>query len=89
VRGIPLSPIPTPAEVVEWPHLKERQSFLEIEHPEGGKVKIPGPPFRENGQPLWPLRRAPLLGEHTEAILCERLRYSKADVQRMRDEGIV
>lgn len=88
-RGIPLSPIPTPAEVVEWPHLKERQSFLEIEHSEGGKVKIPGPPFRENGQPLWPLRRAPLLGEHTEAILCERLRYSKADVQRMRDEGIV
>jgi crotonobetainyl-CoA:carnitine CoA-transferase CaiB-like acyl-CoA transferase len=88
-RGIPLSPIPSPAEVVEWVHLKERQSFLEIEHPEGGTVKIPGPPFRENGKPLWPLRRAPLLGEHTEAVLCGKLGYSKTDVQRLRDAGIV
>ncbi|MBI3302170.1 MAG: CoA transferase [Deltaproteobacteria bacterium] len=88
-RGIPLSPIPSPAEVVEWPHLKERQAFLEVEHPEGGKVKVPGPPFRENGKPLWPLRRAPLLGEHTEAILCGRLGYTQADVQRMRDMGII
>ena len=88
-RGIPLSPIPSPAEVVEWVHLKERQHFLEIEHPQGGKVKIPGPPFREHGKPLWPLRRAPLLGEHTQEVLCGRLGYTKMDVQRMRDTGIV
>ncbi|HEV8715815.1 MAG TPA: CoA transferase [Candidatus Binatia bacterium] len=88
-RGLPLSPIPTPAEVVEWQHLKERQSFLEIEHPEGGTVKIPGPPFRENGKPLWSLRRAPLLGEHSEAILCGRLDYSKADLQQMQTVGTV
>jgi len=88
-RGIPVSPIPSPAEVVEWPHLKERQAFVEIEHPEGGRVKIPGPPFRENGKPLWPLRRAPLLGEHTEEILCDRLGYSQDDVQRMRKEDIL
>jgi crotonobetainyl-CoA:carnitine CoA-transferase CaiB-like acyl-CoA transferase len=89
VRGIPVSPIPSPQEVVEWPHLKERQAFVEIEHPEGGKVKIPGPPFRENGKPLWPLRRAPLLGEHSEEVLCGRLGYSSTDVQRMRATGVV
>ena len=88
-RGIPLSPIPTPAEVVEWPHLQERQAFLEIEHPEGSKVKIPRPPFRENGKPLWPLRRAPLLGEHTEEILCGRLGYNKADVRQLREAGVL
>ena len=89
VRGIPVSPIPSPQEVVEWPHLKERQAFVEIEHPEGGRVKIPGPPFRENGKPLWPLRRAPLLGEHSEEILCGRLGYTKTDVQQMRDESVL
>ncbi len=88
-RGIPLSPIPSPAEVVEWPHLKERQAFVEIEHPEGGTVKIPGPPFRENGKPLWPLRRAPLLGEHTETVLCGQLGYGAAEVQQMKNSGIV
>jgi len=88
-RGIPVSPIPSPAEVAEWPHLKERQAFLEIEHPEGGKVRIPGPPFRENGKPPWPLRRAPFLGEHTEEILCDRLGYTREDVQQMRKEGVL
>jgi CoA:oxalate CoA-transferase len=88
-RGIPLSPIPSPQEVVEWVQLKERQSFLEIEHPEGGKVKIPGPPFRENGKPLWPLRRAPLLGEHTEEILQDKLGYTKVEVQKLRDTGVL
>jgi len=88
-RGVPLSPIPSPAEVVEWPHLKERQAFLEIEHPDGGRVKIPGLPFRENGKPPWPLRRAPLLGEHTEEVLCGRLGYTPANVRQMRDAGIV
>ena len=88
-RSIPLSPVPSPAEVVEWPHLKARHAFLEIEHPEGGQVKIPGPPFREHGKPLWPLRRAPLLGEHTEATVCGKLGYTKTDVQQMRDSGVL
>ena len=88
-RGIPTSPIPTPNEVVNWPHLNERQAFIEVEHPEGGTVKIPGPPFREQGHLPWSLRRAPLLGEHTEEILCRKLGYSKAEVERMREEGIV
>jgi crotonobetainyl-CoA:carnitine CoA-transferase CaiB-like acyl-CoA transferase len=88
-RGIPTSPIPSPDEVVNWPHLKERQAFIEITHPEGGTVKIPGPPFREQGKPPWPLRRAPLLGEHTEAVLCGRLGHSVAEVQEMRREAIL
>lgn len=88
-RGIPVCPIPSPKEVVEWVQLKERGHFLEVEHPEGGRVKIPGPPFREYGQPLWPLTRAPLLGEHTEAVLTSRLGYAAAEVQRLRDEEIV
>jgi formyl-CoA transferase len=88
-RGIPACPIPSPKEVVEWGHLKERGHFLEIEHPEGGTLKIPGPPFREYGKPLWPLTRAPLLGEHTGEVLGKKLGYTAADVQQLRDEGIV
>ena len=88
-RGIPACPIPSPKEVVEWGHLKERGHFLEIEHPEGGTLKIPGPPFREYGKPLWPLTRAPLLGEHTEEVLGKKLGYTAADVQQLRDKRIV
>ncbi len=88
-RGIPVSPIPSPAEVVEWPHLKERQAFVEVEHPEGGTVKIPGPPCRENGTPLWPLTRAPLLGEHTEEVLHRQLGHSKDEIGKLRKAGVL
>ncbi|MFI4931978.1 MAG: hypothetical protein ACHP83_17175 [Burkholderiales bacterium] len=33
-------------------------------------------------------RRAPLLGEHTEAILTE-IGYSRAEVARLREAGVV
>jgi crotonobetainyl-CoA:carnitine CoA-transferase CaiB-like acyl-CoA transferase len=88
-RGIPACPIPSAAEVVEWVQLKEREHFLEIEHPEGGKVKIPGPPFREHGKPIWPLRRAPLLGEHTQEILCGQLGYTIQEVKQMQETGVI
>jgi CoA:oxalate CoA-transferase len=88
-RGIPTSPIPTPDEVVNWPHLQERQAFIEVEHPEGGSVKIPGPPFREQGKLPWALRRAPLLGEHNEEVLCGQLGHRTAEMQEMQRMGIV
>ncbi len=88
-RGIPACPIPSVDEVVAWVQLKERGAFIEVEHPEGERVKIPGPPFREATKPPWPLRRAPLLGEHTEEILCGRLGYQALEVERMRKAGIL
>src|SRR5262249_11252827 len=88
-RGIPVSPIPSPQEVVEWPHLKERQAFIDVATPGVDRGKFPAPPFRENEKPLWPLRRAPLLGEHTEAVVSGKLGYSNAELKQMRDAGVV
>ena len=88
-RGIPVSPIPTSDEVVNWPHLKERQAFIDVAGPDGTMVKIPGPPFREQGKLPWPLRPAPQLGEHTEAILSSKLGYEKIEIQQLRAAGIV
>ena len=86
---IPLSPIPTAEEVVEWTQLKERQAFIEVERPEGGRLTIPGPPSRESGAPILSLQRAPRVGEHTESILHEQLGYDQADIQRLRDASTI
>ena len=88
-RGIPLSPIPSAQEVVEWVQLKERQAFIEVEGPGGGTVTIPGPPSRESGQPILRLRRAPRVGEHTTSVLGEKLGYSNADLQHLRAAGAI
>ena len=88
-RGIPLSPIPSAQEVVEWAQLKERQAFIEVECPGGGTVSIPGPPSRESGQPILRLHRAPRVGEHTTSVLGEKLGYSNADLHRLRAAGAI
>ena len=90
-RGIPLSPIPSAQEVVEWVQLKERQAFIEVECPGagGGTVSIPGPPSRESGAPILRLRRAPRVGEHTASVLGGRLGYSNTDLQSLRAAGAI
>jgi crotonobetainyl-CoA:carnitine CoA-transferase CaiB-like acyl-CoA transferase len=35
------------------------------------------------------VRRAPLLGEHNEEILCERLEYSREELAGLRAAGVI
>ena len=48
------------------------------------------------GSPLWftdaqrePVRRAPILGEHTEEVLADVLSLSATEIGRLRDAGVV
>ena len=67
-RGIPVTPVNTVADLREDRHL-EASGFWRTEgHPALGKLTLPGPPFRTTPG-SWALSRAPLLGEHTEALL--------------------
>jgi 2-methylfumaryl-CoA isomerase len=63
--------------------------FEEIEHPGVGSYLAPRSPldFAEHGR--LPIRRAPLLGEHTEDILADVLGLSPREVGDLHDRGIV
>ncbi len=66
---LPFHPINTIADVVESDQLKEREYFVEVDHPVAGKWKYPGAPVKTsfNG---WQLRHpAPALGQHTAEVL--------------------
>ena len=69
--GIPIVPVLSPAEYAESDHAKERDFFIEMEHPVIGTYRTAGPPFRMSASPWRPKRSAPLLGEHTEEVLKE------------------
>ena len=60
-----------------------------IEHPEVGTYRMPGSPLSFSNVERVPVRRAPLLGEHTEAILSELAGLSTVEIGRLHDEGIV
>jgi hypothetical protein len=41
------------------------------------------------GDLSWPAERAPLLGEHNEEIYCGRLGYTKEDLVKFRQTGVI
>jgi 2-methylfumaryl-CoA isomerase len=63
--------------------------FAEVEHPGVGTYLMPGSPLDfSNLQPL-PVRRAPILGEHTEEILADVLGLGSGEIGRLYDVGVV
>lgn len=86
---VPVGPAYSSEEVVNSEHLNERNYFMEMDHPEMGRAKYPGAPYRLSVTPWQIERHAPSLGEHNEEIFCHRLGYSKDDLVRMRQAGII
>jgi benzylsuccinate CoA-transferase BbsE subunit len=69
-RGFQVGIIYSPEEAMEDPHFKARGFPVQVEHPELGRTfTYPGAPYAM-GAGRWEIRRrAPLLGEDTEAVL--------------------
>ncbi|MDD5038808.1 MAG: CoA transferase [Dehalococcoidales bacterium] len=88
-KHFPIGPLNTAEDVVKSEQLASRGFFVDIEHPEVGKIRLPGLPSQMSQTPWQVSRPAPLLGQHNEEILCHRLGYSKADLVRMRQAGII
>ena len=64
---IPFGLIPTLSDVLNMLPHREREFFLDFEHPRAGRVRMPGIPWRFGDErPLG--RRTPLLGEHNDEV---------------------
>ena len=87
-EGLPVGAINSMADVFADPHLRAREFFTTIEHPEAGAFEFPGLPFRMHGTP-GQLRRAPLLGEHTSEVLTSELGYAPEEIVILRQRNIV
>jgi crotonobetainyl-CoA:carnitine CoA-transferase CaiB-like acyl-CoA transferase len=87
-RGIPICPIPSVAQVLEWEQLKARHFFDTIEDPELGRISVPGNPLRLGSHCPGPIRSAPLLGEHNAEIFGSRLNL-RNELASLRRDGII
>ena len=63
--------------------------FAEVEQPGIGTYLMPGSPLDFSKNARVPVRRAPLLGEHTDEILVQELHLSDGEIGRLHDEGVV
>ncbi|MCY4575454.1 MAG: CoA transferase [Chloroflexi bacterium] len=81
--GVSAAPILDPLEVVEHPHQQARGFFATIDHPEAGPRRTAKVPWKVNGEHAGELRRAPMLNEHTDAILTEILGINQEETNEL------
>jgi CoA:oxalate CoA-transferase len=87
--GIAAAPVNNAEDLIKSPQMKARGFLTEIEHPRTGALKYPNPPYKLSATPCCLERPAPLLGQHNRLIFCERLGYSREDLVRMAEAGII
>jgi 2-methylfumaryl-CoA isomerase len=63
--------------------------FEEIEQPGIGAYLMAGSPLAFGAVERLPVRRAPLLGEHTEEVLADLLGLSEGEIGRLHDDGVI
>jgi formyl-CoA transferase len=78
---IPCGPILSMKELAEEPSLRKTGTIVEVDHPTRGRYLTVGNPIKLSDSPT-EVTRSPLLGEHTEEILRDVLRF---DGERIRD----
>jgi benzylsuccinate CoA-transferase BbsF subunit len=77
----------TNKDVSEDPHLRAREFFVELEHPEVGKRQHIGMPWRMTRTPTKVRAPAPCIGQHTDEVLTQVLGYRPDEVAKLRDAG--
>ena len=89
-KGLVVGLVQSPQQVVDSPHLAERGFFVEIDHPEAGNLRYPGPGFLLDGvNPMDGSRAAPALGEHNPEILGGDLGLSADELGLLRAARVI
>ena len=81
-------PINRLSEVFADPHVQARQMLVKMAGA-GGPVKVIANPVRLSETPVDYRIAPPRLGEHTDAVLAERLGLSDAEREALRAQGII
>jgi len=89
-KSMIIYPVSTTKDLAENAQLKDRNFYVEVEHPELGEViTYLGSPYKMTEAPWRISRRAPLIGEHNQEIYEEELGLSKDEMRLLKEAGII
>ena len=88
-HGVPAGPVNDAAALVADPHLRAREAVISIETEDFGPLEMQGIAPRLSDTPGRVAWAGPGLGEHTDAILSDRLGLDGPQIAALRAKGIV
>ena len=86
---VPAAPVNNLDGAFAEPPVAEREMIVEYDHPEVGKVRLPGNPIKMSGMPATISQPAPRLGEHTDQVLGRLLGLAPDRIASLRAQGAV
>ena len=87
--GVPCGPINDLAAVFADPQVRHRKMSMTLPHPEAGAVPSVASPLRLSATPVEYTRPPPLLGQHTDEVLAEKLGMAREEIERLRAEAVL
>ena len=87
--GLPIGPVQNAQEIYDDGQVAARRLMIDVPDPILGSVRLVGPAPKLSGSPEPLVRPAPLLGEHNAEVLTEILGYSREQVARLEETGVI
>jgi crotonobetainyl-CoA:carnitine CoA-transferase CaiB-like acyl-CoA transferase len=86
---VPAAPVNDLAGAFAEPPVAEREMIVEYDHPQVGRVRLPGNPIKFDGMGATLSRPAPLLAQHTDEVLRELLQLTPRRIAELRTAGVI
>lgn len=86
--GVPCGAVMDTKELYDDPSMRQREIFVEIDHPVRGKIVIPGWPVKMSDSYV-KVTSSPILGADNDVIYADWLGLSKSDLAALKKEGVV
>lgn len=88
-HGIPAGPIMDISQILEDPHVKEREMFIDMEHPTLGKITVNGCAVKLMDTPASVCTPAPALGQDNGQIYHEFCGLSEEELVRLKGQKVI
>lgn len=87
-QGVPCGAVLDTEELMNEPSMREREIFVEVDHPARGKVVIPGWPVKLSDSYV-PVKTSPILGADNADVYGDWLGLSKGDLDALKKEQVI
>jgi CoA:oxalate CoA-transferase len=87
--GVPCEPVNTMYQLLDDPQIKAREMIVYADHPDLGRIPLPGTPIKLSLTSGRIGAHAPKLGEHNEEIYGDLLGFNPEKLSQLKQRGII